>query len=303
MKGAASPPAPRGDPTGFDLQMFLDDVADLYDGEWCQRTTERRHTWQRTSDGGFNPRHYRVQPIAHAPAQRFVLLHHYSGTYSQARRRYGLIDIRTDRLVGVATLGNGMNEKAITNPLPTLAKDSAAELSRLVLLNEVPAPAESWFVRRALRDARDQGLKAAVMFSDPVPRPDIGMPGHVGIVYQALNAAYCGRATAGPLTVLPTGAVLTRRSLQKVRGWESGWAGVVRRFVGSGATWPLPGECGKAYLRRACKAVNPWTVPHHGNHRFVTRLGTARQQRAIPLGDGFEPRAYPKKPDPLPLYQ
>jgi hypothetical protein len=298
-----SAPAPRISPPGFDLQAFLNEVTDLYAGEWCLRATGRRHTWKRTSEGGFNPRHYRVQEIAHADAEGFVLRHHYAGSYSQARLRIGLIDARDDRLVGVATLGNGMNKKIITNPLPTLTKDNAAELSRLVLIDEVPAPAESWFVRRAMRHAQDHGLKAAVMFSDPVPRPDVGMPGHVGIVYQALNADYCDRATAGPLTVLPTGAVLTRRSLQKVRGWESGAGGVVRRFVAAGADEPQPGECGKAYLRRAIQAVRPQRVPHDGNHRFVLRFGTARQRRRIPLGDGFEPRPYPKKPDPIPIYQ
>jgi hypothetical protein len=284
----------------FDLEAFVREANELYAGELCQRTTERRHSWRRTSEGGFNPRHYRVERIKHRDARAFVERHHYSGSYPSARRRFGIV--RGDDLVGVAVLGNPMHPAVITNPLPTLDKNTAAELSRLVLLDEVPAPAESWFVRRVLRGAREDGLKAAVMFSDPVPRPDVGMPGHVGIVYQALNAAYCGRATAGPLTVLPNGTVLTRRSLQKVRGWERGAGGVVRRLRLAGASEPEPGECGKAYLRRALAVVDHRTVPHDGTHRFVLRLGTARQQRAIPLGEGFEPRPYPKQPDPIPFY-
>jgi hypothetical protein len=63
-----------------------------------------------------------VQSIVHVDAERFVLRHHYSGSYSQARLRIGLIDVRFDRLVGVATLGNGMNSKVITNPLPTFGQ-------------------------------------------------------------------------------------------------------------------------------------------------------------------------------------
>ncbi len=38
-------------------------------------------------------------------------------------------------------------------------------------------------------------------------------------------------------------------------------------------------------------------------HRFVIRLGSGREKRRIPLGDGFEARAYPKQADPMPTYR
>jgi hypothetical protein len=281
-----------------DVDAFLRESLELYDGELCQRSTDRRHSWRRTSEGGFNPRHYRVEPIKHRHARAFVERHHYSGSYSSARRRYGLIRIRRDELVGVAVLGNPMHPAAITNPLPTLGKDTAAELSRLVLLDEVPAPAESWFTTRAFDDAHEQGLKAAIAFSDPMPRPE--MRGHVGIIYQAMNAAYTGRATARPVTYLPNGTVITDRSLQKVRGEESGWLGVERRLVAAGLPERQAGETPKEWLARALAEAGAWKVPHLGNHRFVFRFGTARQQRAIPLGEGYEHRSYPKTPDPVP---
>lgn len=154
-----------------------------------------------------------------------------------------------------------------------------------------------------LDDARKEGVKAIVTFADPVPRPDVGMPGHAGIIYQALNADYCGRATAGDLLVLPTGIVLCRRSVQKVRAWERGAGGVVRTFVEAGAPNPKPGEDGKAYLRRAKAAIQPRICDHPGNHRFVIRLGSGREKRRIALGEGFEPRPYPKRPDPMPTYR
>lgn len=280
-----------------DLDVLLED---LYESGVCQRTTRRVQSWRHVSEGGFDQRRYRVERIGHRAASEFILAHHYSGSYSQVRLRYGLL--HGDRLVGVATLGCGMQDKVLTNPLPSLDRTTAAELARLVLIDEVPANAESWFTTRVFRDAAEEGLRGVVAFSDPLPRPDVGMAGHVGTIYQAMGADYCGRATADPLTVLPTGAVLTKRSLQKVRGAESGAGGVIRRLVDAGARPYGIGYTGAAWLRAALGDVAARRVPTLGNHRFVFRLGSERERRRIPLGDGYEPRPYPKRPDPTPTY-
>lgn len=273
-------------------------MEDLFLSGWCQRMTYGLRSWRHVSEGGFNQHDYRVVPLAHADAKEFVLRHHYARTYPSARRRYGLT--QAGRLVGVAILGHPMRDQVLTNPLPTLDGRTAAELSRLVLLDDVPANAESWFTTRVFADARNEGLRGVVAFSDPVPRPDSGMPGHVGTVYQAMNADYCGRATARPLTVLADGTVLTDRALQKVRAGEKGSGGVIRRLVAAGARPPTGDLPGAAWLREALGDVGARKVPHPGNHRFVFRLGTARQRRAVPLGSGFEARPYPKTPDPAP---
>lgn len=280
-----------------DLDALLED---LYASGVCQRTTRRVRSWRHVSEGGFDQRQYRVARIGHHAARDFVLAHHYSATYSQVRMRYGLI--HGDRLVGVATLGCGMQDKVLTNPLPSLDRTTAAELARLVLIDEVPANAESWFTTRVFRDAADEGLRGVVAFSDPLPRPDVGMPGHVGTIYQAMNADYCNRATADPLTVLPDGTVITKRSLQKVRGGESGAGGVIRRLVDAGARPYGVDHTGAVWLRAALGDVAARRVPTLGNHRFVFRLGTERERRRIPLGEGYEPRPYPKRPDPIPTY-
>lgn len=275
----------------------------LYESGWCQRTTERRQSWRHVSEGGFNQRDYTVVPLNWKTAVEFVQRHHYSGSYAMSKLRYGMVRRADDQLVGVGIFGTPQSDEVLTNPLPTLDRTTAAEWNRLVLLDEVEANAESWFGRRALRDARKQGVKAVVTFADPVPRPDVGMPGHAGILYQAAGFDYLDRATSGDLLVLPTGVVLTRRTVQKIRAWERGSGGVVRRFVDAGAPEPLPGECGKQYLRRAVAAVQPRIVAHPGNHRFVLRLGKPREQRRIPYGEGFEALPYPKHPDPMPTYR
>jgi hypothetical protein len=272
----------------------------LFESGWTQRTTERVHSWRHISEGGFNQAHYRVVPLGWKTARDFIVRHHYSGSYPSMKLRYGLVHRAADELVGVATFGSPQSVEVLTNPLPSVGYSTATEWNRLVLLDAVDANAESWFGAAAMRDAHRQGVKAVVTFADPVPRPS--MPGHAGIVYQALNADYCGRATAGDLMVLPDNTVLTRRVVQKVRAWERGCGGVVRRLVAAGAPEPLPGEDGKAYLRRARAAVRPRIVDHPGNHRFVLRLGTGRERRRVPLADGYEPRTYPKHPDPIPTY-
>lgn len=284
----------------FDLAT-LGRALGMYESGWCQRTRGGVQSWQHTSDGGFNPAHFKMVPLSWKVATEFVTEHHYSGSYAMSKLRYGMVRRTDDALVGVGILGCPQSDKVITNPLPTLDRNTAAEWNRLVLLDEVPGNAESWFGEQALRDARKQGVKAIVTFADPVPRPE--MPGHVGIVYQALNFDYLDRATGGDLLVLPDDTVLTRRTVQKIRKWERGAGGVVRRFVAAGAPPPLPGEKGAAYLRRATAAVRPRVVEHPGNHRFVRRLGSSREQARIPYGDGYQPLGYPKQPDPMPVYR
>lgn len=274
----------------------------LYESGWCQRTTERRPTWRHASEGGFNRRRYDVVRLDHKAAERFVTTHHYSGTYPAAKLRHGLVDLYEQRLVGVAVLGVPMRDEVITNPLPDLTRHTGAELSRLVLLDEVPSNGESFLLGKVFRDAQKHGIRGVVAFSDPVPRPHIGMPGHVGDLYRAMEAAYTGRGTARPLTVLPDNTVLTDRAMSKVRNGESGAGGVIRRLVLLGARPPVAGQTGKQWLRQALTDLRVRRFDHPGNHRFAFLLGSERQRAQLSFGDGFEHRDYPTTPDPAPIY-
>lgn len=281
-----------------DLFAGLPEFAPLYESGWCQRTTDRTPSWRHTSEGGFDQRRYAVNSIDEAVAKAFVLLHHYSRSYPAGRLAYGLFE--GYHLVGVAVLGEPMHPKVITKALPTLDNRNAAELSRLVLIDEVPANAESWFVRRVFGMAADEGLRGVVAFSDPMPRPQVGMPGHVGDLYRAYGADYCGRAWANTLTFLPDGTVFSNRSAQKIRGGEVGAAGQIRRLIALGAT-PPHGPADAGWLRDALQEVGKRQVRHRGNHRFVFRLGGRVTRRRTPLG--LPSLAYPLAPDPVPTFR
>lgn len=291
----------------------------LFDAAWCQRWADGESLWVPASDERFNPARHTVQAIPEKVARAFVARHHYSHSYPAARRRYGLFE--GSHLVGVAVIGQPMHPQVTGGPFPSLGK-AAAELSRFVLLDEVPAPAESWFLGRVFRLAAGAGLLGLVAFSDPMPRLALDgclvMPGHVGVIYQATNARYTGRGTRRTLVVLPDGAVFSERSLQKVRGCERGDGEPMARLVGFGAepfssylppvAWSEDGrgrvnrwaaldlrDQRKAWLKHALVAVGARRVRHRGNHRFVWVLGDRAQRRRTPIALDAVP--YPKAVD------
>jgi hypothetical protein len=137
--------------------------------------------------------------------------------------------------------------------------------------------------------------------SDPLPRRLAGrlvMPGHVGIVYQALGFRYTGRGTGRTLTLLPDGSALPARSAQKVRRIEPGAFGVVQRLVRLGAS-PM-GRDGQRdparWLAEALDQVGARKVRHRGNHRYVVPIGDRAARRQV--GIGLEARPFPKRADP-----
>ncbi|MFD4604344.1 hypothetical protein ACFWPQ_40805 [Streptomyces sp. NPDC058464] len=93
--------------------------------------------------------------------------------------------------------------------------EESLELSRLVLLDEVPANAETWLQGRAFRLAAARGVRGIVAHSDPEPRarltahsPELVFPGHYGTIYQAKGMDYLGKTRPRRLTLLPDGSVL-----------------------------------------------------------------------------------------------
>jgi hypothetical protein len=279
----------------------------LFDPGWCQRWRGRVHSWRPVHEGGFDARRYRVEPIPQAAATGFVAEHHYSRSFPAARMSFGLLE--GAHLVGVAVLGVPMHPAVLTRPFPTLGPDTAAELSRLVLLDAVPANAESWLLGRLFRLAAAQGLRGLVAFCDPQPRwrgNTLLLPGHIGHVYRVAGGRYLGRGTARTLWMLPDGSVLSERAAQKVRAGERGSGGVQARLVALGAS-PLAEQAAvqaragvelsrSGWLRQALAQVGAYQVRHRGNHRYVWPVGDRAWRRACPIGLVELP--YPTTVDP-----
>ena len=158
---------------------------------------------------------------------------------------------------------------------------------------------ESWFLARCFSEAARRGIRGVVSFADPVPRVVEGrvvFPGHVGTIYQAANAVFTGRSSAHVLVLLPNGAVLNRRSMQKVRRREVGHDYVERLLVGAGAPPPRARQDPKRWLDEALASVGAARVAHRGCYRYAFRLGLNRAERAR-VAIALDAASYPKSLD------
>ena len=256
----------------------------------CQRWRDRRGTY-RPAGEPIDPARYGVEVLDEMAAKRFVVQHHYEGTYPAARCRVGLY--RGRELVGVAVFSQPMNQATV----PRWTGQSPAEgveLGRFVLLDDVPANGETWFLARALRIVqRELSVRAVVSFSDPVERTSadgrITMPGHIGTIYQASNARYVGRARPKALLLGPDGRALSHRAIAKIRNDERGAAGAVDALRKLGAPARRIGEPGAAYVERALRDGPFRRFRHPGTHCYLFALDRT-------VLDSFQPAlTYPKR--------
>lgn len=273
----------------------------------CQRWRTGAHSWRHRSDGGFDSSRYEAAAIDELGAKEFVIAHHYSGSVPASRLRIGLYDLQAtawaDPLVGVAIFSVPVQAAVLTNVFPDLvAYEETLELGRFVLLDEVPANAETWFLARCFELVAQAGLRGVVSFSDPVPRHGadgrLVMPGHHGGIYIAKGAIYLGRATPRTLRIAPDGTVLNERSLQKVRAQERGHDHVERLLVRFGARVPHAGEDMGRWVAEAVITIGSTTVRHRGNHRYAFKLGrTKAERRRVRIA--MEPQRAPRRSDAL----
>lgn len=240
----------------------------------CQRWRERRDSY-RPAGETIDPSRYGVEPVEERDAKAFVCAHHYSGSYPAARVRVGLYLSRpfwAPELVGVCVFG--VPAQARTLPRYAPGAEDGVVLSRFVLLDEVPANGETWFLSRAFRVLRSElpAVGAIVGYSDPVKRTTtdgaVVLPGHVGTIYQAHNGRYLGRSGSETLHLAPDGRVVSRRALSKIRNDERGAAYAYRQLLEMGAPPRLHGEEGPAYVERALACGAFRRVRHPGNHVY-----------------------------------
>ncbi|WP_233417053.1 Mom family adenine methylcarbamoylation protein [Halovulum marinum] len=257
-----------------------------------QRWRERRAKFVPDA-GTFDPACFSVDVISCArEAKPFVIEHHYSGSFPATRLSCGLFRNGPGgraELVGVAAFAVPMNNAAI--PKHTGLEDAAAgvDLGRLVLLDDVEGNAESWFVARAFRLLRceKRTVQSVIAYSDPLRRVSrdgtVTMPGHVGMVYQALSATCRGRSAARTNLLLPDGRVLSPRALSKIRRMDRGWIYAARQIIDAGLSPRAAGEAPADWLARLVEAGELRRSRHPGNLVYTFHLTRAAKLAARKL--------------------
>lgn len=247
----------------------------------AQRWTNGRDSY-RPAGETIDPGHYDVAAIdADAIAKAFVLEHHYSGSYPAARFRFGLY--RTAELAGVAVFSVPANYAALAC-LPGEPCESI-ELGRFVLVDDVPANGETWFLAQCFRLLRAQGVVGVVSFSDPTKRTshtgDQVFGGHVDTIYQASNATYLGRSKAETRRILPDGSLLHGRALTKIRNRRKGCTYAAALLERHGAEPLTANEDARTWVDRwAGELCRP--LRHPGNHKYAWTLNR-RDRRHLPV--------------------
>lgn len=259
--------------------------------DYNQRWTEKRES-RRPPGPPFNPAGYEVAPIDTTAARTFVETHHYSGTMSPPSHRHGLFERGT--LVGVAVFGVAPSMAAHRSVFGDLSLQQGVTLGRLVLIDRVPGNGESWFVARCFALLREAGVIAVESCADPQPRPSLDGKlthrGHVGTVYQALNAQYVGRTNAASLRLLPDGTCWSNRAAGKVARREQGCDYAAAQLVRWGADPLREDEDALAWVRRwRGELTRP--MRHEGNHRYLWCLDKRRRRELL---DSKPSYAYPK---------
>lgn len=244
----------------------------------CQRWRDRRGSYRPAGEPIRTSEYEVTATRSDTTARNFIERHHYSGSYPAARMRLCLH--RRGELVGLAVLSQPPSQAALEAALPFAG--NRAELGRFVLLDDVPANGESWFLARAFELARREGFEAVVAHSDPEPRRGVAgaviFPGHIGTIYQATNAIYLGKANPSTLRLFDDGKVFSPRAWSKLRRRERGIDHIVELLVSRGA----PRPCGD-WLSWVKGAVARTTRPmrHRGNHRYAWALDS-KARRHLP---------------------
>jgi hypothetical protein len=150
----------------------------------------------------------------------FVIEHHYSHGIHNGPTCYGMF--AGNRLVGVLAIATPCSENVRRSVFGREYVDAVTELHRLVLLDEVPHNAESFFIARALycHKRAKPHVRAVLSFADATQ-------GHVGTIYQATNAIYTGTSGRATFYLDETGRLRHPRQngvnitppLAAERGW------------------------------------------------------------------------------------
>lgn len=261
--------------------------------------TERSQRWRERRErfvphgAEFDPSIHAVDVIdCHAVAKPFVEAHHYSGSFPASRLSAGLFRNGpggASTLVGVCTFAQPSNNRSVAKTANLAHHTHAVDLGRLVLLDDVGCNGESFLVSRALRLLRrtKPEVVSVISYADPVKRRVLGSGivhgGHIGRIYQVMDALYLGRATPRTLDVMPNGLVFSPRALSKLRGGETGAEYALRQLMAAGAAPLARGEGPDAWIQRLRGLGFFSRIRHPGTHKYLFPLTRSAKIAAAPL--------------------
>lgn len=175
---------------------------------------------------------FEVRRIRGGEGRDYIRANHYSRSCHNGPMCYGLF--RGGVMVGVVAFATPCSEAVRASLFGPEEKDRVTELHRLFVEDGTPPNTESWFVARALKMLKEDRphLWAAISFAD-------GTEGHVGYIYQALNALYCGttgrarfwRDGEGRLRHPRQSGVNITPGVAKERGWQPEMRDAKHRYV------------------------------------------------------------------------
>lgn len=199
---------------------------------------------------------YEVRQIKSSIGKEFIKKHHYTGGCHNGPMCWGLFD--GDKLIGVCAFATPSSENVRSSVFGPEHKNSVTELHRLVVLDGTPTNTESYFIRRALSGLKKYKpqIKAVLSFADATE-------GHVGTIYQATNALFCG--TSGKATF----------------------------YRDQGGRLRHPRQNGKNVSKEEA-AERGWTPEKRdGKYRYLFLLGSGPQKRRYMKSLRLVPRPYP----------
>lgn len=221
-------------------------------------------------------------------AKPWIEQHHYSGSFPASRLSLGLYQNGKGgrpRLVGACTFSQPVNNASVPLRTGLDGHRRAVDLGRFVLLDDVAGNGETWFLSRAMRALRREkpDVLSVISYADPVPRTtadgQVIKPGHIGMIYAVMGAAYRGRATPRMDTLCPDGQPFNDRKLSKIRAGEQGHAYSVDGLVTMGAPAPADDDL-RGWLAGLYATGFLTRRRHPGNHVYVFEMTRAAKLAA-----------------------
>lgn len=163
-------------------------------------------------------------------AKSFLSAYHYLGNKGfRSSFIYGIFD--NDTLMGVCVFHGISAPETVVGAFGLNRSDQEGfyELGRLAMHPSLNGGNHtSWFVSKAIKQLRkDTNVRAIISYAD-------SSAGHVGSIYRACNALYCGTATPKFDYVTPDGKVKERFKPDEkgtAHLYEKRWRGIKHRYV------------------------------------------------------------------------